>query len=269
MTKSLANKIVRLAVQEGANVTCKGHVWIDHELISAVNAIMSSAGGKRLASDGCYVIGDVYDVIGVPRIAAKWYHAAIQIDPLHWEARREYGNRLVDLGDAEAGITQLRRSLKISKDHITVERDITLAVSMRLNNTMSSHERRLRSARLNIAQGRVSTAIRLLRSMPASVESLLHLTRAHAKVGDYMSYYATWERIKEHRSITITTPADWYYVTWNLSDMPALMSLWISMRGKWNVSSSVLPWQIVGNSLPRSGVAFQQMLRQKIAASLT
>lgn len=233
---------LNLAIAEGVHVITRGHLWLNHELIPAIAAVSKHKAHARAVSHACYVVGDVYDFLAVPSRSAEWYRRAIEADDEHWEAWRELGNQLCDLGRRREALACLRRACFLSNDPLAIA-DLAAAERQPATRTRETKiQTQLAKSRQALASGRHTQALASLPAKSNNTEVLLHRARIHAARSNFASYCELWHQLRYTPRPFVTSIADWHYLPTDILQYTSILNAWLQTVGNWNIEMSVMPW---------------------------
>jgi tetratricopeptide (TPR) repeat protein len=220
-----ARKLVDRAAERGISyVNGQAYAWFRAVLEPAVEMLCRSKeqpDDLRLAGDGLYLIGDVYDVsINAPLMAARSYRRAVRLCPGFSYAWRELGSMLSDAGRHKAAVAALKRAVRLDPEDKDAELDLEWALKEAHENRPSWRETADPLWRVSelLAAKRHDEAMDQVRAV-RGVAGILGRARVYGALGQADEVLRQWRRLegKKVRQIDLAYP-DWYFLPDELTD---------------------------------------------------
>jgi tetratricopeptide (TPR) repeat protein len=228
-----------------------GSWWVDYVVVPAcrVLAAPGCVGKHRaLLSDVAYSLGDVFDTLHLPSVAAEYYRISVKLDRENGHAWRELAIQQSVLGSTNQAIASLRSAIKLDAPLATS--DLERLESDPWSFGRYDYDSIVASFALALGSGNHDLAATCAKRIRSPAERLLSIARLAAAKSDVLAYCSAWQQLIATRESIVTSNSDWYYMPPSMREMPCILHAWRQAIPKWNVAQSVLPWWLNRAAVP-------------------
>ncbi len=213
-------EVAQSVANEGFDwVLSQGFEWYREWIVPCTKKINAISSNEKMKTDFWTEIGDLYDMLDVPRHSLKAYEHAIKLDPSYKYPQQEYLDLLYQIGEFEKGF-------QFNKDYLAESSDEALKVHQQKKKEGRSYmeDSRTWHAREYLLDGRYDDVIALLEEEKNS-DSLLLMAATYSALGEEDKALDYWRKLLDKKTKIELSNIDWFYLSSKLYTNPEFWTI--------------------------------------------